>query len=93
MRIHRAECNRIRKQATLEAFNLLQTQVLDELNSQKPGEFIKIAANRRKSEFKPQYDHCRTLIARIEHFAVGVHEEIYDFDTVNKLAAEHLLYR
>ena len=92
MRIHRAECNRIRKQATLEAFNLLQTQVLDELNSQKPGEFIKIAANRRKSEFKPQYDHCRTLIARIEHFAVGVHEEIYDFDTVNKLAAEHLVF-
>ncbi|MBO5555751.1 MAG: hypothetical protein J5927_01065 [Oscillospiraceae bacterium] len=36
--------------------------------------------------------YCRTLIARIEHFAVGDHEEIYDFDTVNKLAAEHLVF-
>lgn len=90
--VHRTECEREKKQATLDAFNILQEQVLDELNNTTPSEFKKIAHGKRKAEYKPAYDHYRALLARIEHFAIGVSDEIYDFSTTDKLAAEHLIF-
>ncbi len=90
--IHKKECEREKKQATLDAFRLLQEQVLDELNNSTPSDFKKVAQGKRKVEYKPAYDHYRSLLARIEHFAVGVFDEIYDFSTTDKLAAEHLIF-
>lgn len=90
--VYKRECDRTRKHATLDAFNTLQEQVLDELAGFRPNELQLIAENRRKKDTKPQYNHCKTLIARIEHFAIGIEEQIYDYETVNKLAAEHLIY-
>ena len=83
---------RERKQATLDAFNELQAQVLDELAEYTPTAIRVIAENRRKKDTKQQYHHCKTLIARIEHFAIGIEEKIYDYKTADKLAAEHLIY-
>lgn len=83
---------RERKQATLDAFNDLQAQVLDELAGYTPTAIRVIAENRRKNDSKQQYYHCKTLIARIEHFAIGIEEKIYDYKTADKLAAEHLIY-
>ena len=90
--VHKNECEREKKQATLDAFNILQEQVLDELNSCTPSDFKKIAQERRKAEYKPKYDHYRALLARIEHFAIGVTDDIYDFSTTDRLAAEHLIF-
>ena len=83
---------RERKQATLDAFNELQAQVLDELAKYSPNAIRMIADDRRKKETKPKYNQLKTLIARIEHFAIGIEEKIYDFKTADKLAAEHLIY-
>ncbi len=90
--VHKQECEREKKQATLDAFNLLQEQVLDELNNSSPADFKKAADGKRKPECKPTYDHYRALLARIEHFAIGVSDEIYDFKTTDRLAAEHLIF-
>ena len=90
--VHRKEVERQKKQATLDAFNALQEQVLDELSVHRRIEFTQIAINRKKKEYKEQYDHIRTLLARIEHFSIGVREGIYDLDTVDALASEHLVF-
>ena len=42
-------------------------------------------------EFEKTYAEYCALIARCEHFAVGVEEKVYDFKTVNKLAGKHLI--
>lgn len=90
--VHIRELSRERKQATLDAFNELQAQVLDELAKYSPNAIRMIAEDRRKKDTKPKYNHLKTLIARIEHFAIGIEEKIYDFKTADKLAAEHLIY-
>lgn len=38
------------------------------------------------------YDDCRTLIARCEHFSVGVNSGVYDIDLVNDVGGMHLIY-
>ena len=73
---------RDRKQATLEAYNDLQGQVLDKLNLYKPSEIAEIAKNNRS----PQYKDISGYIARVEHFCVGVNTRIYDFNTLYELA-------
>ena len=71
-----------RRQATLDAYNNLQKEALDELYRIMPADIRAAAANRRS----PEYKHIRTLVARIEHFSVGVTEKIYDRKTVYELA-------
>ena len=48
---------RERKQATLDAFNDLQAQVLDELAGFTPTAIRVITENRRKKDTKQQYNH------------------------------------
>ena len=73
---------RDRKQATLDAFNQLQEQALDELNYYKPEQVVEIAKHPRSEEFKK----ISSYIARIEHFCVGVNHSIYDKEVVYALA-------
>lgn len=89
---YRAGLKRERKQATLDAFNILQSQVLDKLNHHHRSEFEVVAQNCQKEEHKERFNEFRGLIARCEHFAVGVNEEIYDFAVVDKLAAAHFIF-
>lgn len=77
---------RDRKQATLDAYNLLQEQALDYLNYYMPTQIIEIAKNPRSDEYKK----LSTYIARIEHFCVGVNKKIYDKETVYALAHDYL---
>lgn len=52
-----------------------------------------ITENRYTSEeCKQAYADYRTLIARLEHFSVGVKEKVYDLDVVDELAGEHLIF-
>ena len=73
---------RDRKQATLEAFNRLQGEVFDKLNTYKPAQIREICSD-RKSE---QYKTISGLLARIEHFCVGLNQGIYDKGTFYALA-------
>lgn len=73
---------RDRKQATLEAFNRLQTEVFDYLNMYTPSDIRKICESTRSADYKTISAH----LARIEHFCVGLNQGIYDKDTFYALA-------
>ena len=63
---------RDRKQATLDAYNRLQNEALDNINLYSPQRIAGIIENPRSEEFKK----LGAYIARIEHFCVGVNKEI-----------------
>ena len=71
-----------RKKATLEAYNLLQEQALDKLQVYMPRQLREIAADRKSEDYKLLSSYA----ARVEHFAVGVNQKIYDLDTVYELS-------
>ena len=73
---------RDRKQATLDAYNTLQNEAFDKLNPLMPSEIREIM-NHTTSR---QYNEVSGYIARIEHFCVGVNQEIYARKTVYELA-------
>ena len=77
---------RDRRQSTLDAYNQLQCQALDHLNYYTPSQIKEIAKKPRSDEYK----RISAYIARIEHFCVGVNENIYDKKTVYKLADDYL---
>ena len=66
VRTHRESVAHDRKQATLDAYNQLQEQVLDNLYSYKPS-YIKEVA---KDKYSEEYKIISTYIASIEHFCV-----------------------
>lgn len=74
--------DRQKKQATIDAYNLLQCQVLDKLNAYRPAD-IKGIVNDRNSE---DYRKLSGYLARIEHFCVGLTNGIYDYETFYALA-------
>ena len=71
-----------RKKATLDAYNRLQNEALDNINLYSPQRIAGIIENPRSEEFKK----LGAYIARIEHFCVGVNKEIYDKEIVYELA-------
>lgn len=73
---------RQRKQATLDAFDRLQNQALDKLNTYTKKQIAEISQNPRSEEYK----ELSALLARCEHFAVGVNTKIYDAATLRRLA-------
>ena len=75
-----------RKKATLEAFNILQEQVFDQINRYSPKEIIEYA----KHPTDQQYKILSGYLARIEHFCVGVVNDIYDKKTIYELAHGYL---
>ena len=77
---------RDRKQATLDAYNQLQDQAFDKLNLYSPAAIRKIAEEPKSEEYKI----ISGYIARIEHFCVGVNQNIYDRKTVYALAHGYL---
>lgn len=77
---------RDRKQATLDAYNQLQEQALDQLNQYTPANIREIANDCRSAEYKT----ISAYVARIEHFCVGVNLKIYDRKTVYELAEGYL---
>ena len=77
---------RDRKQATLDAYNQLQEQAFDKLNTYAPVAIREIAKDSKSEEYKTVSGY----IARIEHFCVGVNQNIYDRRTVYVLAHGYL---
>lgn len=82
-----------RKSATLEAYNRLQAEVFDPLNSYTPMEISDICEDTKSVEYKVLSGY----LARIEHFCIGVNEKIYDKGVFYKMAHGyfdgHILYQ
>lgn len=81
-----------RKKNTIEAFSIIQSEVLDGLVDVDVKNAEMMVDDIDEKECKEAYDAYRTMIARLEHFAVGINEGVYDFATLNKLAGKHLLF-
>ena len=73
---------RDRKQATLEAYNRLQTEVFDNLNTYRPDEIRNICVDNKSADYKKVSGY----LARIEHFCVGLNQGIYDKNTFYALS-------
>ena len=71
-----------RKKDTLDAFNVLQQQALDPLQSYTRAQIREIAEDARSEDYRL----VSTYLARIEHFCVGVEQKIYDQRTVWELS-------
>ena len=80
-----------RRKATIECFNVLQNEVLDKFVSIKEQNAKTIIENLDNEQCRQAYGDYRALIARLEHFAVGVNKRIYDFKVVDKIAGIHLV--
>ena len=74
-----------KKQATLDAFNILQEQAFDKINLYSKSKIKEIS----EDEHSKQYKELTLLIARIEHFSVGVNSDIYDVKIVKRLAGKY----
>lgn len=83
--VHKQTVEHDKNQATLDAFNVLQVQVLDELNGFTSANIKEISENIHAKEYKK----ISTLMARLEHFSVGVNSNIYDIKTLKRLAGRH----
>lgn len=88
-RVRKKDTQRKKKQATLEAVNVLQNEVLDKITFYTDSRIEEIAKDKRSEEFKT----VAAMLARCEHFAVGVYEDIYDYSTVQALFKDHLVYQ
>jgi hypothetical protein len=71
-----------RMKDTLDAFNVLQQQALDPLQSYTRARIREIAEDSRSEEYRI----VSTYLARIEHFCVGVEQKVYDQRTVWELS-------
>ena len=80
-----------KRKATIDAFNLLQNEVLDKFVCIGKENAKLIVENLKDKKCKEAYDDQRALIARLEHFAVGVNQKIYNVDVVDELAGIHLI--
>ena len=78
---------REKRQATLDAFSAFQKDVLDRLNYYRKTDIDDIA----EDHLSPDYKDISGLLARCEHFAVGVNSHIYDRSTVRRLAGRYII--
>ena len=93
VRTQKKSVDRERRQATIEAYARLQEEVLDKLADIKPAEAKSAAENCFETEEERKIYHgYKVLIARLEHFAVGIAEDTYDFHTFCLLGGVHVKY-
>lgn len=71
-----------RKKDTLDAYNRLQAEVFDKLNTYTPLQIREIAMDNKSADYKTVSGY----LARIEHFCVGLNQGIYDKKTFYALA-------
>ena len=79
--------NHERKQATIDAYSKLQSEALDQINQYTSKQVSQIAEH----PHSPEYKALAVLLARCEHFAVGVKEKIYDEHILTKLAGRYFV--
>lgn len=76
-----------RKEATLEAFNRLQSEVLDNINLLTKSQISELSRNTHSEKYK----EVSSYLARIEHFCVGINTHIYDLNIVKRMAGKYFI--
>ncbi len=79
---------------TLLAFNTLQKDVFDPLIMCSSKDVSDAIEGYRIDDeaYTEIYKMYKTQVARCEHFAIGISNNVYDFDTFYKLGGIHLKY-
>lgn len=80
-----------KKKSTIDAINLLQNEVLDKFVSITKSNAVIIVENLDNEKCREIYNDYRALIARLEHFAIGVNNRIYDINIVNNIVGTHFV--
>lgn len=81
-----------KRKITIEAVNLLQNEVLDKFVAINKKNAKIIVENLDNEKCREAYNDYRTLIARVDHFAVAVNKRIYNLRIVNILVGKHIIY-
>ena len=81
-----------KRKITIRAINLLQNEVLDKFVFVKKDNVKFVVENLEDEKCRKTYDEYRTLVARLEHFAVGVNKRIYNYGIVKVLLGNHLIF-
>jgi len=79
---YKKDKERTKKENTLNAIIVLQNEVFDKLTDEK----IENAKNQIETEHNLSKELCR-----IEQFAVGINQDIYDIETVNHMAGIYFI--
>ena len=79
-----------RRRDTLDAFNRLQAEVFDDLNTYTPKKVEEISKNRRTEEYKK----LTAYLVRIEQFCAGVNTHIYSKTLLKRITKGyiHIVY-
>lgn len=83
---------REKKKLTIEAFFNIQNDVLDKLILCTKNDVKDTVENRDDKSYDELYKAYCVQIVGCEHFAVGINEKVFDFDTFNKLGGIHVMY-
>lgn len=84
-----SERNRVRKEATIHAFEDLEKEVfLQEDYVSAPAEAKKEAEEHKLGR---AWKRGTEFLSRIEHFCVGVQAKAFDLDTLNRLAGGYFI--
>ena len=88
-KIARADHNRIKKQSTIEFYNLLSTDsyALYDVIKDNTLDLSTILSN---EELR---DCVRRYLGRLERLAIGVASNVYDFDILNVMCGQYLIRR
>ena len=85
------ETQKIKINRTIDSYGVLQDKVLDELNSFERNRVREIAERPEATENANDYKKLSGMMARLESFSLAVNSEIYDIETVNRLAGTYLM--
>ena len=80
-----------KRKVTIAAIHLLQNEVLDKFVSITKENAKTIVENIDDEKCREAYNDYRALIARLEHFAIGVNKHVYDFRLVEDLLGKHFV--
>ena len=82
-----------KRRLTITDYNKLQEQVLDKsVSLDRANAVLIVESMNNNDKCKKAYNDYKALIARLEHFAVGIIEGVYDYKIVKELGGEHLVY-
>lgn len=73
------------QQDTIEAYNVLQKEVLSKISRLTPSEVREFAGNNRSEKYKQMTEY----LMAIECFCIGIEKKIYDFDVFYTLTKDY----
>ena len=82
--------NREKKQATVDAYNVLQKEVLDKIMTLKSKD-VKLLKDEGAGANLDLWNDLTLHLVRIERFSVGVNSGIYDLRILNRLAGSFVI--